>query len=199
MLGDIHIAEPGALICFAGPRVIQQTIREQLPEGFQRAEYLLAHGMIDMVVHRHKLRETLSRICRLLDAPAHRPRRHRASQASTASSLRQRQPRRRQADRDAPARARRAECSRPASASTTTRHETRDKSTGDDDRRDQRSPEADTRESAAPPIRTVLTGGQLSTATQPRRANARRVLRRVLANADERPAPRRAEDCCTRS
>ena len=60
MLGDIQIAEPGALICFAGPRVIQQTIREQLPEGFQRAEYLLAHGMIDMVMHRHKLRETLS-------------------------------------------------------------------------------------------------------------------------------------------
>ena len=66
MLGDIHIAEPGALICFAGPRVIQQTIREQLPDGFQRSEYLLSHGMIDMVVHRHKLRETLSRICRLL-------------------------------------------------------------------------------------------------------------------------------------
>jgi acetyl-CoA carboxylase carboxyl transferase subunit beta len=66
MLGDIHIAEPGALICFAGPRVIQQTIREQLPDGFQRSEYLLAHGMIDMVVHRHKLRETLSRVCRLL-------------------------------------------------------------------------------------------------------------------------------------
>ena len=66
MLGDIHIAEPGALICFAGPRVIQQTIREQLPDGFQRAEYLLAHGMIDMVVHRHKLRDTLARICRLL-------------------------------------------------------------------------------------------------------------------------------------
>jgi acetyl-CoA carboxylase carboxyl transferase subunit beta len=66
MLGDIHIAEPGALICFAGPRVIQQTIREQLPEGFQRAEYLLAHGMIDMVVHRHKMRETLSRICNLM-------------------------------------------------------------------------------------------------------------------------------------
>jgi len=66
MLGDIHIAEPGALICFAGPRVIQQTIREQLPEGFQRAEYLLEHGMIDMVVHRHKLRETLSRVCDLL-------------------------------------------------------------------------------------------------------------------------------------
>jgi acetyl-CoA carboxylase carboxyl transferase subunit beta len=62
MLGDIQIAEPNALICFAGPRVIQQTIREQLPEGFQRAEYLLAHGMIDMVVHRHKLRETLSQV-----------------------------------------------------------------------------------------------------------------------------------------
>ncbi len=68
MLGDVHIAEPGALICFAGPRVIEQTIREQLPEGFQRAEYLLAHGMVDMVVHRHKLRETLSRVCRVLMA-----------------------------------------------------------------------------------------------------------------------------------
>ncbi len=68
MLGDIHIAEPNALICFAGPRVIEQTIREQLPEGFQRSEYLLAHGMIDMVVHRHKLRETLARVARLLMA-----------------------------------------------------------------------------------------------------------------------------------
>ncbi len=66
MLGDIHIAEPGALICFAGPRVIQQTIREQLPDGFQRSEYLLSHGMIDMVVHRHKMRETLSRVCSML-------------------------------------------------------------------------------------------------------------------------------------
>ena len=66
MLGDIHIAEPGAVICFAGPRVIQQTIREQLPDGFQRAEYLLAHGMIDMVVHRHKMRETLARLTRLM-------------------------------------------------------------------------------------------------------------------------------------
>ena len=70
MLGDIHIAEPGALICFAGPRVIQQTIREQLPEGFQRAEYLLAHGMIDMVVHRHQLTETLVTIVRLLTSGA---------------------------------------------------------------------------------------------------------------------------------
>ena len=68
MLGDVHVAEPGALICFAGPRVIQQTIREQLPDGFQRAEYLLSHGMVDMVVHRHKVRETLSRVCRLLMA-----------------------------------------------------------------------------------------------------------------------------------
>jgi acetyl-CoA carboxylase carboxyl transferase subunit beta len=66
MLGDVHIAEPGALIGFAGPRVIEQTIREQLPNGFQRAEYLLDHGMVDMVVHRHALRDTLSRICRLL-------------------------------------------------------------------------------------------------------------------------------------
>ena len=68
MLGDVQIAEPGALICFAGPRVIQQTIREQLPEGFQRAEYLLAHGMIDMVVHRDKLTETLARIVGILMA-----------------------------------------------------------------------------------------------------------------------------------
>jgi acetyl-CoA carboxylase carboxyl transferase subunit beta len=66
MLGDIHIAEPGALICFAGPRVIEQTIREQLPVGFQRAEYLLEHGMIDMVVHRHKMRDTLAKLCAML-------------------------------------------------------------------------------------------------------------------------------------
>jgi acetyl-CoA carboxylase carboxyl transferase subunit beta len=66
MLGDIQIAEPGALICFAGPRVIEQTIREKLPEGFQRAEYLKEHGMVDMVVHRHELRPTLARLCRVL-------------------------------------------------------------------------------------------------------------------------------------
>ena len=64
MLGDVQIAEPGALIGFAGQRVIEQTIREKLPDGFQRAEYLLAHGMIDMVAHRHVLRD---RIGRLLD------------------------------------------------------------------------------------------------------------------------------------
>jgi acetyl-CoA carboxylase carboxyl transferase subunit beta len=82
MLGDVHIAEPGALICFAGPRVIQQTIREQLPEGFQKAEYLLAHGMIDMVIHRHKLRETLSRLCRLLTAAPDARKKKPASPAS---------------------------------------------------------------------------------------------------------------------
>src|SRR5918998_4304413 len=62
MLGDVQLAEPGALIGFAGQRVIEQTIREKLPEGFQRAEYLLEHGMIDMVVHRKDLRETLARL-----------------------------------------------------------------------------------------------------------------------------------------
>jgi acetyl-CoA carboxylase carboxyl transferase subunit beta len=66
MLGDIHIAEPGAIIGFAGARVIESTIREKLPEGFQRAEYLLEHGMVDMVVKRHDLRETLIRIIGIL-------------------------------------------------------------------------------------------------------------------------------------
>jgi acetyl-CoA carboxylase carboxyl transferase subunit beta len=66
MLGDVHIAEPGALIGFAGPRVIEQTIREKLPDGFQKAEYLRDHGMVDMVVHRHKLRSTLAGLCRIL-------------------------------------------------------------------------------------------------------------------------------------
>jgi acetyl-CoA carboxylase carboxyl transferase subunit beta len=66
MLGDIHIAEPGALIGFAGPRVIEQTVREKLPEGFQRSEYLKAHGMVDMVVPRADMRATLARICRIL-------------------------------------------------------------------------------------------------------------------------------------
>lgn len=62
MLGDINIAEPGALIGFAGPRVIEQTIKQKLPEGFQRAEFLLEHGMVDMVVNRKKLRPTLETI-----------------------------------------------------------------------------------------------------------------------------------------
>ncbi|MEE8499896.1 MAG: acetyl-CoA carboxylase carboxyl transferase subunit beta, partial [Kiloniellales bacterium] len=66
MLGDIALAEPGAIIGFAGQRVIEETIRETLPEGFQRAEYLLEHGMVDMVVHRRELRETIIRLLQLL-------------------------------------------------------------------------------------------------------------------------------------
>jgi len=66
MLGDVHIAEPGALIGFAGPRVIEQTIREKLPKGFQRSEYLYEHGMVDMVVHRHNLRQTIGSIVGIL-------------------------------------------------------------------------------------------------------------------------------------
>jgi acetyl-CoA carboxylase carboxyl transferase subunit beta len=66
MLGDVALAETGAVIGFAGARVIEQTIREKLPEGFQRAEYLLDHGMIDMVVHRQDLRDTLVRVISLL-------------------------------------------------------------------------------------------------------------------------------------
>jgi acetyl-CoA carboxylase carboxyl transferase subunit beta len=66
MLGDVHLAEPGALIGFAGPRVIEQTIREKLPEGFQRAEYLKEHGTVDSVVHRHDLKATIARLSRVL-------------------------------------------------------------------------------------------------------------------------------------
>ena len=66
MLGDVHIAEPGALIGFAGPRVIEQTIREKLPEGFQRSEYLMEHGMIDMVVSRLELKATIARLLKIL-------------------------------------------------------------------------------------------------------------------------------------
>jgi acetyl-CoA carboxylase carboxyl transferase subunit beta len=71
MLGDVHIAEPGAVIGFAGARVIEQTIRERLPEGFQRAEYLKSHGMVDMVVPRTQMRATLARLCSIL---THAPR-----------------------------------------------------------------------------------------------------------------------------
>ncbi|SOD92068.1 acetyl-CoA carboxylase, carboxyltransferase subunit beta [Caenispirillum bisanense] len=66
MLGDVHIAEPGAVIGFAGARVIETTIRETLPEGFQRAEYLREHGMVDMVVHRHQLRAKIANLLTLL-------------------------------------------------------------------------------------------------------------------------------------
>jgi acetyl-CoA carboxylase carboxyl transferase subunit beta len=66
MLGDLNIAEPGALIGFAGPRVIEQTIRQKLPEGFQRSEFLLEHGMLDMVVDRRELKKSLVRSLNLL-------------------------------------------------------------------------------------------------------------------------------------
>ena len=76
MLGDVHIAEPGAVIGFAGARVIEQTIREKLPEGFQRAEYLMEHGMVDMVVSRLELKSTIARLLKILmkvEAPAEIP------------------------------------------------------------------------------------------------------------------------------
>ena len=66
MLGDVQIAEPNALICFAGPRVIKDTIREELPEGFQRSEYLLEHGMIDMIVNRADMKNKLTQLISLL-------------------------------------------------------------------------------------------------------------------------------------
>ncbi len=66
MLGDINIAEPHALIGFAGPRVIEQTVREKLPEGFQRSEFLLEHGAIDQICDRRQLRDRLSDLCALM-------------------------------------------------------------------------------------------------------------------------------------
>jgi acetyl-CoA carboxylase carboxyl transferase subunit beta len=79
MLGDIQIAEPKALIGFSGRRVIEQTIREKLPDDFQSAEFQLAHGMIDMIVHRHKMKDTLARVVRLM---THRPRSARQQSAN---------------------------------------------------------------------------------------------------------------------
>lgn len=70
MLGDLNVAEPNALIGFAGPRVIEQTVRQKLPEGFQRSEFLLEHGTVDMIVHRHAIRDTLFRV---LAKMTHRP------------------------------------------------------------------------------------------------------------------------------
>ena len=87
MLGDIHIAEPGALIGFAGPRVIEQTIREKLPEGFQKAEYLKQHGMVDMVVHRHELRATLASLCRVLTKMPVTPSKHADSPADAPATI----------------------------------------------------------------------------------------------------------------
>ncbi|AQT41703.1 acetyl-CoA carboxylase carboxyltransferase subunit alpha [Bartonella apihabitans] len=85
MLGDVHIAEPGAMIGFAGPRVIEQTIREKLPEGFQSAEYLLKHGMVDMVVSRLELKSTIAKLLRLmmkLPAPEHHSGKHHGNKAA---------------------------------------------------------------------------------------------------------------------
>jgi len=85
MLGDVHIAEPGAMIGFAGPRVIEQTIREKLPEGFQSAEYLLKHGMVDMVVSRLELKSTIAKLLRLmmkLPAPEQHSGKHHGSKAA---------------------------------------------------------------------------------------------------------------------
>jgi acetyl-CoA carboxylase carboxyl transferase subunit beta len=70
MLGDVNLAEPGALIGFAGPRVIEETIKQELPEGFQRSEFLLEHGMVDRVVDRREMRETVVRLLRHIWAPA---------------------------------------------------------------------------------------------------------------------------------
>ena len=86
MLGDIQIAEPGALIGFAGPRVIEQTIREKLPEGFQRSEYLQEHGMVDMVVHRNELKPTLANLCRLLTKAQPAGRRTRGGRSNAAEA-----------------------------------------------------------------------------------------------------------------
>jgi acetyl-CoA carboxylase carboxyl transferase subunit beta len=74
MLGDLNIAEPRALIGFAGPRVIEQTIRQKLPEGFQRSEFLLEHGMLDMVVDRRELKTTIARALAFAEVPAPAPR-----------------------------------------------------------------------------------------------------------------------------
>jgi acetyl-CoA carboxylase carboxyl transferase subunit beta len=88
MLGDAIIAEPGAVIGFAGARVIEQTIREKLPEGFQRAEYLRDHGMVDMVIHRHEMRPTLARLCRLLmKSPAAETESKPATQVTEAAQI----------------------------------------------------------------------------------------------------------------
>ncbi len=73
MLGDVHIAEPGAVIGFAGARVIEQTVRERLPEGFQRAEFLEAHGMVDIVAPRGQMRATLARLCKMLTKTPREP------------------------------------------------------------------------------------------------------------------------------
>jgi len=81
LLGDVNLAEPGALIGFAGPRVIEQTIHQKLPPGFQRAEFLLEHGMLDAIVPRAELRATLARLLDLLAGPPLAPKRRRPRRA----------------------------------------------------------------------------------------------------------------------
>jgi len=88
MLGDIHIAEPGARIGFAGARIIEQTIREKLPKGFQRSEYLYEHGMIDMVVHRHNLRATIGSLAGILTRAEAVDELARSAAATTGVSMR---------------------------------------------------------------------------------------------------------------
>jgi acetyl-CoA carboxylase carboxyl transferase subunit beta len=99
MLGDITLAEPGAVIGFAGARVIEQTIRESLPEGFQRAEYLLDHGFVDMVVNRHALRDTLIRILGLLRNSLHESEAPRVPEAVLAAPVPERHNAERPAER----------------------------------------------------------------------------------------------------
>ncbi len=90
MLGDLNLAEPGALIGFAGPRVIEQTVREKLPEGFQRSEFLLEHGALDMIVDRRDLRDTVAALLALLTTgrqPPHSPGRHGGEPAPDMESM----------------------------------------------------------------------------------------------------------------
>jgi acetyl-CoA carboxylase carboxyl transferase subunit beta len=81
LLGDVNVAEPGALVGFAGPRVIEQTIHQKLPPGFQRAEFVLEHGLVDLIVARSELRAMLSRLLDLLAGPAVAPKRRRLRRA----------------------------------------------------------------------------------------------------------------------
>ena len=86
MLGDLNIAEPKALIGFAGPRVIEQTIRQKLPEGFQRSEFLLEKGMLDLVVDRREMKATIAHALRFMGATRSEPRRSRAAAGAAAAA-----------------------------------------------------------------------------------------------------------------
>ena len=87
MLGDVNIAEPKALIGFAGPRVIEQTIRQKLPEGFQRSEFLLEHGMLDLVVDRRELKAAIARVLRFALPADGRPARLGDDASATAAAV----------------------------------------------------------------------------------------------------------------